>query len=166
MTGARVLVRVVMGLCGLALTCVSWVTLGTAVRSAATVDAQRSADAAALAGAGTLLASPRDPGPARAEAIRFARMNPVLGRTPELRAGDVAVDVDSGSVRITVRAKIYSVPNVLAWILGVGRLDVSAVAAAEARAGDPLARPPVMVKTLKLIDPRGPHAADTERESR
>lgn len=142
--------RVLLGLACLVVVCAAWMTVGIGIRSLASAQVQRAADAAALAGAGALLISPRNPEMAVAEAARFAKLNPVIGRIPHVRPDDVHVDTDSGSVRVHVRATIYAVPNALARFLGVEEVSVSAAATAEARAAN-LERP-LPLKRLKLIE--------------
>lgn len=128
--------RVLLGVACVVVVCGAWITVAIGIRTLATTQAQHAADAAALAGAGALLISPRDTARAKAEAIRFAKLNAVVGRAPRVRPADVAIDPDSGSVRVRVHATIYALPNALAWVLGVEEVSVSAVATAEGRAAD------------------------------
>lgn len=114
----------------------------------ARAEAQTAADAAALAGAAYLLRAPEDEPGARAEAVKFARLNPVRGSAPEVRPEDIEVDVDSGTVRVRVRAKLLPLPPPMAWI------RVSADAAAEAMAASapiPGQPPKRRLKKLRLI---------------
>jgi Flp pilus assembly protein TadG len=113
---------------------------------AAQTQAQNAADAAALAGAVHLLRAPDDESGAKAEAMKFAVLNPVRGSKVELRPEDIQVDLEEGVVRVKLRAKVLPLPPPVAW------LKVSAEAAAEAMAASAPGEPPRRLKKLSLID--------------
>lgn len=99
----------------------------------AKTEAQRTADAAAMAGAGTLLFSPDDEGPARSEADKFGDMNKVQGVADIDPADDV--DVDLANLTVTVRAHRDQVRGgpVATWfaqVFGVDAVNVGADATA------------------------------------
>ena len=101
-------------------------------------EAQRTADAAALAGAGTFLMkanlTAEDEAIARATAIEFGRRNLVYGDSAEILPEDVEVDLDRGRVTVTVRRvadRNNAIPTWFANVFGVGQADVAAVAAAQ-----------------------------------
>jgi len=124
-------------------------TVEVVVRSRAQAEAQRTADAAALAGVGFLITAPDDADGARAAASEYARMNTVLGRPVEVRPEDIVVDVDSGTVQVRVQGSAL-LPKVPAWILRHNRVSFSAAAMAEGRAAIP-GRPDRTVKRLRLV---------------
>lgn len=98
----------------------------------ARAEAQRAADAAALAGAGSLVAGP-DEERARAIAIEFGGQNRVQGDLVEVLDEDVEVDLDSMSVRVTVRRTASRGSALATWFaraFGVEAVDVSALATA------------------------------------
>jgi hypothetical protein len=102
-------------------------------------DAQRSADAAALAGASILLRNGRDEDGARATAIDYAARNTVRRDAPVVLPGDVDVELDRGLVRVRVirsEDRGSAVPNVFARAIGFPRSDVTAMGAAIAGAGN------------------------------
>jgi hypothetical protein len=101
----------------------------------AKTEAQRTADAAAMAGAGTLIFTPGDDGPARSEADKFGEMNDVQGVADIDPAADV--DVDLANLTVTVRAHRDQVRGgpVATWfaqIFGVDAVDIGADATARA----------------------------------
>jgi hypothetical protein len=101
----------------------------------AKTEAQRVADAAALAGAGTLLANPLTPEAARAAAIDWASRNQVRGTDAEVLPMDVDVIADSQKVRVRVFRTLdrgNAVQTLFARVLGFDQVNVSAVAAAQA----------------------------------
>lgn len=98
-------------------------------------EAQRAADAAAMAGAGHLLfANEDDPG-ARAEAETFGEQNDVHSQAVEIDPDDdVEVDLGELKVRVTVHRDGVRGGPVGTWfasIFGVENVDISAVAAAK-----------------------------------
>lgn len=99
----------------------------------AKTEAQRTADAAAMAGAGTLIFSPGDDAPARTEADKFGEMNAVQGVADIDPADDV--DVDLADLTVTVRAHRDQVRGgpVATWfarVFGVDEVNVGADATA------------------------------------
>lgn len=98
----------------------------------ARAEAQRAADSAALAGAGSLLVAP-DEDRARSIAIEFGTLNAVQGTAVELLDGDVEVDLNAMSVHATVR-RVASRGNAMttwfARVFGVDEVDVAAEATA------------------------------------
>jgi hypothetical protein len=99
----------------------------------AKTEAQRTADVAAMAGAGTLLFSPDDDGPARSEADKFGDMNKIQGVADIDPTDDVDVDLDNFTV--TVRAHRDQVRGgpVATWfaqVFGVDAVNVGADATA------------------------------------
>jgi hypothetical protein len=140
--------RIVVAVALLALVSAVATTVEVATVAVARGEAQRAADAAALAGAGWLLVVPNDEQGARAKALGFVKLNPVRGRVPDVQPEDIVVNLDSGSVRVRIHLTVHAIPRPLSWILGVDRVGVSAVAAAEARAPRD-GRPP---KMLRLVE--------------
>lgn len=101
-------------------------------------EAQRTADAAALAGAGTFLMKSsldaEDEAIARAEAINFGAQNLVYGDPAEILPEDVEVDLALGRVTVTVHRtedRDSAIPTWFANVFGVGQADVAARAAAQ-----------------------------------
>jgi Flp pilus assembly protein TadG len=98
----------------------------------ARAEAQRAADAAALAGAGSLLVAP-DEERARSIAIDFGVENDVQGLPVQLLDEDVAVDLNAMTVRATVRRAASRGNAMATWfarIFGVDEVDVEARATA------------------------------------
>lgn len=118
------------------------------VRGGAQAEAQRAADAGALAGAGVLSGLPEHESLVRQAAMLFARKNLVRGRPPEVSLEDVEVDGDEGRVTVRVWATAYPIGRPLTWLSGAAPVGVSATATAEARA----ARPGVAAKRLRLVE--------------
>jgi hypothetical protein len=101
----------------------------------ARTEAQRTADAAALAGAGMLVGNPNGAAIARAEAMDVALQNPIRGSQTILLPEDVAVIPDSQKVRVHVRRTAdrgNPVETLFARVLGIPRVSVSAQATAQA----------------------------------
>jgi Flp pilus assembly protein TadG len=99
----------------------------------ARTEAQRTADAAALAGASALVFVPNDARKAREWAQEYATLNAVRGIPVTLREQDIQVIGDT--VRVTVlRSQDYGGPveTIFARVFGVDGVDISAVAAAHA----------------------------------
>ncbi len=101
-------------------------------------EAQRTADAAALAGAGTFLMKGNldagDEAEARAEAIDIGGQNLVYGDFAQILPGDVEVDLALGRVTVTVRRlddRGNAIPTWFANVFGVGQADVAARATAQ-----------------------------------
>jgi hypothetical protein len=101
-------------------------------------EAQRTADAAALAGAGTFMMKgdldAADEDVARATAIDIGERNLVYGDSAEILPEDVDVNLEAGRVTVTVRRvgeRGNSIPTWFANVFGVGEADVAARATAE-----------------------------------
>lgn len=100
----------------------------------AKTEAQRAADASALAGAGILLQT-RNVGSARDAAIEWAALNQVRGEDVLVLPADVDVIADSQKVRVRVLRTVERgnpVQTLFARVLGFDRVSVSAMAAAQA----------------------------------
>lgn len=97
-------------------------------------EAQRAADAAALAGASAFLE--HDAGeaaaPARDRALEFALRNAI--RNIAIDSAEVAVEVIPSEARVRVRIRRAGIPTWFARLFGVDSMAVSAAAAAEAAA--------------------------------
>jgi len=98
-------------------------------------EAQRTADAAAHAGAVHLSRAPADDPGARAAAVAVALANPVRGVPAVVDPiEDIDVLLDSAKVRVRVhrtQAENGGIRTLFARVLGFGLVDVSTVAAAE-----------------------------------
>jgi hypothetical protein len=101
-------------------------------------EAQRTADAAALAGAATLVGDPQldsqDEDFARATAIDFGGRNLVFGDSAEILPEDVVVNLAQRRVTVTVRRigdRDNAIPTWFANVFGVGQADVAARATAQ-----------------------------------
>lgn len=104
----------------------------------ARTSAQRAADAAAMAGAGSLIVAPGDEDRAREVAIDFGGQNYVHGTSVEVLPEDVEVLLDEGKVRVTVHRTADRGSAIGTWfarVFGVDQVDVAAVAAAAVQAG-------------------------------
>lgn len=98
-------------------------------------EAQRAADAAALAGAGVLVASGGDADAARTAAISTSMLNPVRGLAVAPDPADVDVLPDSQKVRVRVArtdGRGNAVATLFARVVGFGTVDVGGEAAAQA----------------------------------
>lgn len=99
-------------------------------------EAQKAADAAALAGAGNFLAVPDDGAAAGQVAETIGELNTVRERGVEIEPPeDVVVDLAAKRVTVTVRriaARGNAVPAFFARIFGLAGIDVAATATAEA----------------------------------
>jgi hypothetical protein len=105
----------------------------------ARTEAQRTADAAALAGASILLQDGTNEARARSTAIDFGALNRIRNESPVIEAGDVDVELDRGLVRVRVLRTAdrgSAVPNIFARAIGFPTSNVTAVAAAIAGAGN------------------------------
>lgn len=99
----------------------------------ARTEAQRAADAAALAGAGSLIPNPANQDVARGVAIEYAARNEVHDAPADVREGDVTFPADE-RIQVVVRRteeRGNPVPTIFARILGFDAVDVSAEAEAE-----------------------------------
>jgi hypothetical protein len=98
-------------------------------------EAQRVADAAALAGAGSFLEDPDNEERARNEAIAYGALNTVRGQGVVIVPDDVEVDMEQMRVTVAVRRTADRGSAVATWfarIFGVEEVDVAARATAEA----------------------------------
>ncbi len=97
-------------------------------------EAQRAADSAALAGAGSLIVQPGDADRAHGVATQYGERNTVYGDLADLLAEDVDVDLAQGRVTVTVsrlNSRGNSVPTWFARFFGADEVDVAARAVAE-----------------------------------
>lgn len=97
-------------------------------------EAQRTADAAALAAAGHLIYQPEDEEGARETAIALAAMNTIIGDPVEMLPEDLTFDFEAGRVTAIVRRTQDRGNPMATWfarVFGVDVVDVSARAAAE-----------------------------------
>jgi hypothetical protein len=100
----------------------------------ARTEAQRSADAAALAGAGVLLET-MDETSARNAAIDWGQRNLISRTGFEIRPEDVDVEMDNQLVRVRVHRtelRDSAIPMIFGRAIGIPTANVSAVAAARA----------------------------------
>jgi len=100
----------------------------------ARTEAQRTADSAAMAGAGILITQPGNSTLAEQTAINFAGQNNVNGQAAVVQSQDVDVDLPNGLVRVRVHrstARGNPVGTFFARALGINSVDVGAVAAAQ-----------------------------------
>ncbi|MGH7544505.1 MAG: pilus assembly protein TadG-related protein [Gemmatimonadota bacterium] len=100
----------------------------------ARTEAQRTADAAALAGAGEWRASQGDDGTTRSTAQDIASINPVIQEQVSVEDEDVEILPTDNIVRVTVHRteeRDNPVPTFFARVLGINLADISAVAAAQ-----------------------------------
>lgn len=115
-------------------------------------EAQRVADAAALAGAGSLIGEPNNADRARRWAKEYGGFNDIRGDAAVVLDEDVDVDLARARVTVTARrvaSRESAVPTWFARVFGVDAVDVSARATAEAT---PTGRA-VCVKPFTLMDP-------------
>ncbi len=101
----------------------------------ARTESQRVVDAAALAGAGSLILAPDDADLARQTAIDYAAQNDVRGIVADVQPGDVDVDLVNDRVRVRMfrtQARGNPIETFFARLLGVQETDVATVAAAQA----------------------------------
>jgi Flp pilus assembly protein TadG len=98
----------------------------------ARAEAQRAADSAALAGAGSLLVVP-DEFRARSIALEFGNQNRVQGIPVELLDEDVEIDLNAMTVSVTVQRSASRGNAMATWfarVFGVDAVDVAAQATA------------------------------------
>ncbi len=99
----------------------------------ARTESQRTADSAALAGAGWLIVAPGDEAGARAKAKEYADKNQVHGAVTPVLDEDIDVILDSSKVRVRVRnvtARGNAIGTIFANVLGFSEMNVGTVAAA------------------------------------
>lgn len=122
------------------------------------------ADAAALAGAGSLITEPDDEARARQWALDYAAKNTVLGKIADVRPEDVDVLLDEHKVRVRVRntsARGNAIRTIFARVLGWDEVDVVTSAAAEAvAAGGGVCPLPLAIPDRWLDNPGGPSPSD------
>jgi Flp pilus assembly protein TadG len=125
---------------------------------------QRVADAAALAGAGSLITAPDDEARARQWALDYAAKNGVLGTIADVRPEDVEVLLDEHKVRVrvyNVDSRSNAIKTIFGQVLGWKSMDVATVAAAEAvSAGSGVCPLPIALPDRWLDNPGGPNPAD------
>ncbi len=110
----------------------------------ARTEAQRTADAAALAGATILLADGQNESLARSTAIDWAARNLIRNESVVVEPGDVDVELQNGLVRVRIyrtAARNSAVPNIFARAIGFPTADVATWAAAIAGAGNAIRCP-------------------------
>jgi hypothetical protein len=137
------LVHVVFAL--LALMAFSAFTIDYGVLWASRRQAQNSADAAALAGAGAFMDDPlqdqTDTGPAKQTALRLSQVNPVWGQSPSV---NVTTDItflpcpDEDPTSVCLRADVYRtqaranpLPSFFGSLVGISNQDIRAMAIAK-----------------------------------
>ena len=128
-----VLVAVAGGM--LALLSVVSLAIDVGALTSARTQAQRAADAAALAGAGGFVQSPGNDLLARALATEYGTRNKVQGEAVNLLESDIEIDKDLLTVKVTVfrtADRDNAIPTFFARVFGVDEVDVAATATAEA----------------------------------
>jgi len=121
----------------LALSSVVALAVDVGLMTTARLEAQRAADAAALAGAGAFIGSPGNDLLARQLATDFAEHNEVRFEPVQLEPDDIAIDNDALTVSVWVyrnRARGNAIPTFFARVFGVNSVDIAAYATAEATA--------------------------------
>ena len=128
-------VLVVVAASMLALTSVVALAINVGLMTTARVEAQRAADAAALAGAGAFIGSPGNSGLARSLATEFAAHNKVRADAVTVQEDDIVIDTDARTVKVTVfrnRERGNAIPTFFARVFGINEVNVAATATAEA----------------------------------
>ncbi|MDP2470587.1 MAG: pilus assembly protein TadG-related protein [Candidatus Palauibacterales bacterium] len=128
-----VLVVVAAGM--LALTSVVALSIDVGLMTTARVEAQRAADAAALAGAGAFVGSPGNEALARELATEFAARNKVRSESVSVLEDDIVVDTDALTVQVFVyrnRERGNAIQTFFARVFGVRSVNIAASATAEA----------------------------------
>jgi Flp pilus assembly protein TadG len=128
-----VLVVVASGM--LALTSVVALAIDVGLMTTARLEAQRTADAAALAGAGAFVGSPGNERLARTLATDYAARNKVRADAVTVQEDDIVIDADALTVKVTVyrnRERGNAIPTFFARVFGVNDVNVAASATAEA----------------------------------
>lgn len=114
-------------------------------------EAQRAADASAMAGAGSLIAAPTDEDRARDRAIEYGGLNQVQSQDVEVLPEDVLVDLPQQRVTVTVRRvgdRGNPIGTWFARIFGIDAVDVAARAVARVQP----AGSAVCVKPFTIFD--------------
>lgn len=133
--GQRGSVLVVVASGMLALTSVVALAIDVGLMTTARLEAQRAADAAALAGAGAFIASPGNGQLARQLATDYASRNEIRFREVTLLTDDVVVDTDALTVTVYVhrnRERGNAIRTYFARVFGVDEVNIAAMATAEA----------------------------------
>ncbi len=133
--GQRGSVLVVVASGMLALTSVVALAIDVGLMTTARLEAQRAADAAALAGAGAFIVSPGNGGLARVLATDYAARNDVRFDAVAVLEDDIVIDTDARTVAVTVhrnRERGNAMPTFFARVFGVNEVDIAATATAEA----------------------------------
>jgi len=128
-----VLVVIAAGM--LALTSVVALSVDVGLMTTARVEAQRAADAAALAGAGAFVGSPGNEALARQLATQFAAQNKVRSESVSVLDDDILVDRDALTVQVFVyrnRERGDAIQTFFARAFGVREVNIAASATAEA----------------------------------
>jgi Flp pilus assembly protein TadG len=128
-------VLVVVASSMLALTSAVALAIDVGLLTTARLEAQRAADASALAGAGAFVRSPGNESLARQLASEYAGQNTVRGTPVSLLEGDVVVDTDELTVQVTVfrvADRGSAIPTFFARVFGIDEVGVAATATAEA----------------------------------
>jgi hypothetical protein len=119
----------------LALTSVVALAIDVGLMTTARLEAQRTADAAALAGAGAFVGSPGNERLARTLATDYAARNKVRADAVTVQEDDIVIDADALTVKVTVyrnRERGNAIPTFFARVFGVNDVNVAASATAEA----------------------------------
>lgn len=119
----------------LAFTSVVALAIDVGLLTTARNEAQRAADAAALAGAGAFIGSPGNDDLARFLAEDFAERNDVRRQTVELEESDIVIDTDALTVTVSVfrnRERGTAIQTFFARVFGIDEVNISARATAEA----------------------------------
>lgn len=133
--GQRGSALVVVASSMLALTSVVALSIDVGLMTTARVEAQRAADAAAMAGAGAFIASPGNAGLARVLATEFAAGNTVRSESVAVLEDDIVIDTDALTVSVFVRRnreRGNAIPTFFAKVFGVNEVNIAAMATAEA----------------------------------
>ena len=117
-----------VALCMLTLLSIAALAVDLGMLRSARAEAQRAADAAALAGASAFMETTPDAEVAETRARDYAVRNAVLNRA--VAAGDVWVRVDEAEATVYVQIRREGVPTLFARVFGETARDVGALAAA------------------------------------
>ena len=133
--GQRGSVLIVVASAMLALTSVVALAIDVGLMTTARTEAQRAADAAALAGAGAFVGSPGNEELARVLATKFAAENRVRRQPVTVLEDDVIIDRDALTVTVYVyrnRERGDAIPTFFARVFGINEVEIAAMATAEA----------------------------------